>query len=90
MGEGPAPPTVGGAKARLVVLGYIGKQTEQATGKEARKQHSSMASASAPRTENERRQPGNKAGGVADEQLARQLARGGWGVGGWRGQTEHS
>jgi hypothetical protein len=40
---GMAQPTVGGTIPRLVVLGYIRKQTEQAS-----KHHSSMASSLIP------------------------------------------
>lgn len=38
---------VGGAIPELVVLDFIRKQAEQARGKQASKQHSSIASASA-------------------------------------------
>jgi hypothetical protein len=41
-------PLVGGAISGLVVLGSIRKQAEQASGKQASKEHPSMASASAP------------------------------------------
>jgi hypothetical protein len=40
-------PLVGGAISRLVVLGSIRKQAEQAKGKQASKEHPFMASASA-------------------------------------------
>jgi hypothetical protein len=39
---------VGGAISGLVVLGSIREQVEQAIGKQASKEHPSMASASAP------------------------------------------
>jgi hypothetical protein len=41
-------PLVGGTISGLVVLGSITEQAEQASGKQASKEHSSMASASAP------------------------------------------
>jgi hypothetical protein len=39
---------VGGTISELVVLGSIRKQAEQASGRQASKEHPSMASASAP------------------------------------------
>jgi hypothetical protein len=41
-------PLVGGAISGLVALGSIRKQTEEANGRHANKEHPSMASASAP------------------------------------------
>ena len=45
---GRAQPIVGGATPGLVVPSFIIKQVEQAIGEQASKQHSSVASASAP------------------------------------------